>query len=146
MQVGSIRGNSHHCAWFSSTFSPAVCFCANLLRCVVLVAHQTRGKEDSPSQLASLKASGLFPACFGNERDASAFAMLLPPVDQLTDCPSPHSRSLQAGSVSNGGSVCACSTPYSSSEGAWRYLTIYKFKGTREIIKYCWVFKLNKFK
>lgn len=104
------------------------------------------GKKDSPSQLASLKASGLFPACYGNERDASAFAMLLPPVDQLTDCPSPHSRSLQAGSVSNGGSVCAYSTSYSSSERAWRYLTIYKFKGTREIIEYCWVFKFNKCK
>lgn len=145
MQVGSIRGNSHHCAWFSSIFSPAVCFCERLL-CCVLIAHQIRGKENSPNQLASLKGSVLFPVWFRNERDVSAFTMLLPPVDQLTDCPSPHSRSLQAGSVSNGGSVCAYSASYSSSERAWWYLTVDKFKGTREIIKYCWVFKFNKFK
>lgn len=144
MQVGSIRGNSHHCASFSGTFSPAVCFCENLL-CCVLTARQIRGKERFTKSAGQFEGF-LFPVCFGKERDASASAMLLPPVDQLTDCPSPHSRSLQAGSVSNGGSVCAYSTSYSSSERAWRYLTIYKFKGTREIIEYCWVFKFNKFK
>lgn len=42
MQVGGIRGNSRHCVSFSSIFSPAVCFCENLL-CCVLIVHQIRG-------------------------------------------------------------------------------------------------------
>lgn len=66
----------------SSIFSPAVCFCENLL----CRASDQRAKKNSPNQPPSLKGSLEFPVRLRNKRECFCLRDAVdPPVDQLAD-------------------------------------------------------------